>query len=205
MSLDILDTDFKKLKSIHQTDMMFKLLKKSNIKYDANIFIEKFLEKKHIIKSKKNICLIHLSHKWINNSYQENDFIDLVDRLKNKFDLFLTSDENSKTKFNIIFKKFPIINNDNFKNFTSNSNITIFDNLNFENWIQSIYSSSLVITPECGCSHIAALCQIPSKIIYDSENKPEMIHAEYSPWKSNYEKFFFSNKELNYSLIKNLK
>ena len=201
--IDRLDR-FQKLKSIHQTEMMFRLLKKSSIDYNDTIFIEKFLEKKSIFISKKNICLIHLSSKWINKSYNEIDFLELVDRLKSKYDLLLTSDETTRKKFKLIYEKFPIINNNNFLNFDSNTQVNILDNLNFDNWVQSIYLSSLVITPECGCSHIAALCQIPLKIIYELENKPEMIHAEYSPWRSNYEKFFFGNRKLNNLLMKNL-
>ena len=78
------------------------------------------------------------------------------------------------------------------------------DELNFENWIQSIYSAQLIITPECGCTHIATICKVNSKIIYDADNMPNMINAEYAPWRSNYEKYIFDSKNLNDLLTKNL-
>ena len=81
---------------------------------------------------------------------------------------------------------------------------TIFKDLKFNNWVQTIYSANLIITPECGCTHVASVCKIHSKIIYDPENKPEMIHKEYYPWKSSYEKFIFSKYNLNSELTKKL-
>ena len=81
---------------------------------------------------------------------------------------------------------------------------TIFDKLKFDNWTGIIYSAKIIITPECGCSHIAAICKIHAKIIYDAYNKPEMINAEYAPWNSSYEKFIFNDFNLNGLLIKKL-
>ena len=191
-------------KSIHQTDMMFELLKQCKIPYKKNIEIETFLPKEISIKSKKNICLIHLSSKWINKYYNEKDFIELLNNLKKKYNLLLTSDSTTRDKFDAIYEKYLIINDKNFREFKEVSEITLLDNLSFENWTQSIYSSNIVITPECGCTHIAALCKKNSKIIYDPDNKPNMINAEYSPWKSKYEKFIFNDKNLNKSLVANL-
>ena len=71
-------------------------------------------------------------------------------------------------------------------------------------WNKTIYSSKKVITPECGCSHIAAANRIPVNIIYDPMNNPESIHKEYSPWKSEYKKFTFDQKNLNLELIRDL-
>ena len=58
-----------------------------------------------------------------------------------------------------------------------------------------------MITPECGCTHIAAACKVPVNIIYDPKNYPEAIHKEYSPWKSKYNKFVFGENSLNLKLI----
>ena len=82
--------------------------------------------------------------------------------------------------------------------------IIILDNLDYNSWVRVIYSSSVVITPECGCSHIAAACKTPVNIIYDPNNYPEAIHKEYAPWKSKYNKFVFDEKNLNKNLIKHL-
>jgi len=195
---------FNKNQSIHQTEMMFKLLDKCNIKYKKDFLIENFLPKFKVISSEKKICLIHLSAKWINKYYTEDDFLKLILKIQEKFNIALTTDETSKEKFNLIFKIYPIINNYKFNNFKILKEITIFENLNFENWTQTIYSSNLVITPECGCVHIATVCKIPSKIIYDPDNKPHMIYKEYTPLNSKHEKFIFNNKNLNSLLVQNL-
>ena len=190
--------------SIHQTDMMFQLISQCNLSYNKDIEIEKYLPNKINIKSKKRICLLHLSSRWINEYYSEIDFLKLIDLIEKKYSLILTSDTTTKQKFSLIYDKYKIINNDDFKKIKETQNITILENLNFENWIQSIYSANLVITPECGCSHIAALCKINTKIIYDPDNMPNMINAEYAPWKTKYENYFFNTENLNKLLTKNL-
>ena len=195
---------FKNNESIHQTDMMFKLVDKCNLLYKKDIEIEKYIPNKNTIQSKKEICLLHLSNKWINRYYREIDFLELINLLDKKYNLILTSDTTSKQKFNLIYDKYQIIKNNDFKKIKEIKYIIILDKLNFENWVQSIYSAELVITPECGCTHMAALCKINSKIIYDPDNMPKMINAEYAPWKANYQKFFFNSKNLNELLTKNL-
>jgi len=196
--------NFENQKPIHQTQVMFDLLNKSGLTVSTKIEIEKFLPKFKHLRAKKRICLIHLSSKWINEYYNENDFIDLVNLLNQTFNLILTTDNTTKNNFKLIFNHFKKVNNKNFNNLNEIKETTILENLNFENWVQSIYSSSLVITPECGCTHIASLCKIPSKIIYDANNKPEMIYSEYSPWKSVHEKYTFGKKNLNSKLIQSL-
>lgn len=195
---------FNNNESIHQTNIMFELLEKCKVEFNKNTIVEPFLKKNKKIISTKNICLIHLSSKWLNTYYSETDLLELISKLDNKYNLVLTSDETTKKKFPLIYRNFALIGNNNFKNFTNLSKTTIFDKFNFENWTQLIYLSSLVITPECGCTHIASLCQIPSKIIYDPNNKPKMIHAEYAPWKSNHEYFTFDSENLNLLLTQKL-
>ena len=63
------------------------------------------------------------------------------------------------------------------------------DQLNFDNWISIINSSSYVITPECGCTHIASLSEAKLCVIYDADNFPNMIANEYAPWKKNILKY----------------
>ena len=195
---------FSKKISIHQTKVMFELLKICNIPHQNETVIDNIFNKVDILVSKKKICLIHLSSKWINKYYDESDFFILISELRKKFNLILTTDETTSIKFKKIFLKFPIINDTAFKHYRFSHNIVIFKNLSFDNWISAISSSFLVITPESGCTHIASICKIPSKIIYDADNKPHMINKEYSPWKAKYEKFIFDDKQLNSSLIKNL-
>ena len=190
--------------TLHQTNLMFELLDLCKIPHSKNAIVEKYLPQYKTITSNKKICLIHLSSKWINDFYSEYDFLNLLLKLKTNFQIAMTTDETTKHKFDLIFNKFEIINNANFQQFDKIKNTTIFDNLDFKNWTQIIYSSNLVITPECGCTHIASICKIPSKIIYDANNKPNMIYQEYFPWKSKHEKFIFNNKNLNNALTENL-
>ena len=81
------------------------------------------------------------------------------------------------------------------------SKITILDNLNFDNWISIINSSSYVITPECGCTHIASITNCNLCVIYDADNLPDMIVKEYNPWKKKYTKLLTNDEELEKKLI----
>ena len=59
-----------------------------------------------------------------------------------------------------------------------------------------INSSTYVITPECGCTHIASLSETKLCVIYDSDNVPDMIAKEYAPWKKKYTKLLSNNQNL---------
>ena len=121
---------------------------------------------------------------------------------KEEYSVVLTTDNSTKNKFKKIYEKYRIISKQNFDELKSiQNNIVILDNLNYDSWIKIIYSSNTVITPECGCSHVAAACKVPVNIIYDPENHPDAIHKEYSPWKSKYNKFVFGENSLNLKLI----
>ena len=124
--------------------------------------------------------------------------------MEKKFTILLTSDETTNKKFVDIFNKFVLVTENQFDDNKIFNETTILERFNFIKWIQSISSASLIITPECGCTHIASVCKIPSKIIYDPENMPEAINLEYAPLYEKYEKFKFDQKNLNYELTKNL-
>ena len=79
--------------------------------------------------------------------------------------------------------------------------ILILDKLNFDNWISIINSSTYVITPECGCTHIASLSDNKLCVIYDADNLPEMISREYAPWKKSYTKLFSNDINLIEKLV----
>ena len=188
---------------LHQTKMMFNLINECKIKYDQNILIDIVLPSEKITYSKKKLIVVHLSEKWINSFYSEDDFLDLISLLtKEKCSIVLTTDSSTKNKFKKIYEKYKTITKQNFKELKSIHNyIFILDNLDYDSWVKIIYSSNAVITPECGCSHIAAACKVPVNIIYDPKNYPEAIHKEYSPWKSKYNKFVFGEDSLNLKLI----
>ena len=189
-------------KNIHQTSMMFSLIKKTNIEINEDLKIDYFFPLKYNIVVPSDICILHLSSKWINKYYDEENFINLITQLQEKKILvYLTSDETSKNKFKKIFDNYPIIKNDEFSNKKLYDKITIFEYLNFDKWIELIYSSKYVITPECGCTHLASLCKSQLTVIYDPDNFPEAIMHEYAPWKVPYNKLVFDDRELNQKIV----
>ena len=124
---------------------------------------------------------------------------------KNKYVYVLTTDNSTKNKFKKIYNNFETIDNKGLVSIKKlKDNITILDNLNYENWIHVIYSSNQVITPECGCTHISAACKVPVIIIYDSDNLPEAIYKEYHPWKSKHKRLIFNDMKLNEKIVNNL-
>jgi len=191
---------------LHQTKMMFSLIKECNIKHDEDIVIDISLPPKKIIYTQKKLVVLHLSNKWINLFYSEDNLIELIFLIKKeKCSIALTTEKQNQKIFKKIYDNFKIISNTDFMNLKSIDNeILILDYLDYESWIKIINSSSIVITPECGCTHIAAACKVPVNIIYDPNNLPEAIHKEYGPWKSKYKKFVFGENNINQKLIKSL-
>ena len=187
---------------IHQTETMMELVAKNGLNYNNTPEIKNEFGFNKIELSSKKLCLIHLSSKWINKYFSEENFINLLDNLKNlKINIVMTTDGTSKNVFYEIFKKYEIITNEEFENLKSINNVLILDQLNFDNWTSIINSSTYVITPECGCTHIASLSEAKLCVIYDSDNVPDMISEEYAPWKKNYNKLFSNNQNLEKELI----
>lgn len=190
-------------KELHQTKSMFNLIKKCKIKYSQNTEIEINIPRTKLFFSKKKIVVIHLSYKWINNHYTEKNLIDLISLLcKKKYFVIMTTEFYFKNKFKKIFSEYKVVSNSIFNNLKLyKNNPIIFDKLDYNSWLKTIYSATTVITPECGCTHISAACKTPVNVIYDKENYPEAIHKEYKPWKSKYNKFIFGDKKLNYKIL----
>ena len=195
-------------KNIHQTKMIFELIDICRIPFNNNATINISLPQKklNLIPLNNNLITIHLSDKWINRSYTEENFLELILKLpKKNYTYVLTSDNSTIKKFKKIYNNFSLINNKNFVSVKKlEDKITILDKLNYENWVHVIYSSKQVITPECGCSHISSACKVPVIIIYDSDNLPEAIYKEYHPWNSEHKKLIFGDMELNEKIFNNL-
>ncbi len=188
--------------SIHQTKLMSELVAKSGLEIKENEEIKHVFQFKTFKYGPKKLCLIHLSSKWINRYFSESNFINLLNSLKNpNTDIVITTDESSKNVFSKIFKKYECIDNNQFKNLKNINNILILDKLNFENWVSIINSSTHVITPECGCTHIASLSNSKLCVIYDADNLPDMIASEYAPWKKSYTKLSTNDEKLEEKLI----
>ena len=219
-----------KNQELHQTRIMFNLIAKCKIEYNRNVSIDIDLPSRKLIFYQEKTIVIHLPDKWINSFYSEHNFLELISSLNNKnYKIILTTDHSTQNKFNKIYDYYKMISVIEFRNLidridsnksdktsiqlinealtnhkSKQKNTIILDNLDYNSWVRVIYSSSVVITPECGCTHVAAACKIPVNIIYDPSDYPEAIHKEYAPWKSKYNKFVFDEKNLNQNLIKHI-
>ena len=188
--------------SIHQTEVMMELITKNGLNLNNNAEIKNLFEFDKVNLNSEKLCLIHLSSKWINKYFSEDRFINLLESLKNlKIDIVMTTDSTSKNVFSKIFQKYKMITNKEFKNFKNIKNILILDQLDFDNWTSITSSSSYVITPECGCTHIASLSKTELCVIYDADNFPDMIAKEYAPWKKKYTKIQSNDQYLEEKLI----
>ena len=190
---------------IHQTKMMMDAILNSGISLDKNHKSEFTFINAFTIKKDKKVCVIHLSSKWINKYYEEDNFLELLKALKKKnLSIYLTSDETTKDKFHKIFtlyssidKASELINND--------KQILLCDNFDFENWTSLLNQADYTITPESGCTHIASLTSSKLCVIYDADNSPNSIMREYAPWNKDYLALKTNDLDLNKKLLNFLK
>ncbi|MDC1047455.1 glycosyltransferase family 9 protein [Alphaproteobacteria bacterium] len=188
-------------KNIHQTNMMMDLVSKSGLAISRKTQTEFFLKNVFKLNKNKLVCIIHLSSKWVNNYYSEENFNDLLKLLNEKdISVYLTTDETTKNKFSKIFDTFDIVENPSTMQ-KSTKNILICNNFDFENWTSLINQADYVITPESGCTHIASITRCKLAVIYDSDNSPNSIKQEYAPWNKEYLALETNDKELNQKLL----
>ena len=193
---------FKQNKSINQSRLMQELVRQSGLELLENEVINNLFQFDKINYVQKEICLIHLSSKWINRYFLEDDFINLLDKFKNNGkNIVMSSDHSTKSVFKKIYKKYKKISNEAFGSLKDISEILILDELDFHNWTTIINSSTYVITPECGCTHIASITNCKLCVIYDADNLPEMIAQEYAPWKKSYTKIKTNDDNLEEKLM----
>ena len=188
-------------KDIHQTYMMMDLVSKSGIAINRKTQTKFFFDKIFTLKKNKPVCVIHLSSKWVNDYYSEDNFNDLL-KLLNEKDIFiyLTTDETTKNKFSKIFETFDAVEDPSDIQ-KSEKSILICNNFNFENWTSLINQADYIITPESGCTHIASLTKCKLAVIYDADNSPNSIRHEYAPWDKEYLALETNDKELNQKLF----
>ena len=185
-------------KNIHQTNMMMDVVSKSGIAINRKIQTKFTFNNVFKLNKNKPIWVIHLSSKWINDYYTEENFNDLL-KLLNEKDIFiyLTTDETTKNKFNKIFDTYDTVEGPS-KIQESTKNILICNNFDFENWTSLINQADYVITPESGCTHIASLTKCKLAVIYDA---PYSIRKEYAPWNKEYLALETNDKKLNQKLL----
>ena len=148
-------------------------------------FMDKLLVSEGVYKSEKpnkinlnlgnNLIfdyLIHLSDRWFKSDYRNKDLINLIEILiktNSKIcittDLYLSND--LKNLIDEIIKNFKL---------------NCFIKPSFEEWINLIDQSNVIMTFESGCSHICGILNKKTLIIYDNQNKPDFIMKEYKPY-----------------------
>ena len=186
---------------IHQTTTMMEVILNSGINLDKNhqsnfAFINAFT-----IKKDKKVCVIHLSSKWVNKYYQEDNFLELLKALKKKnLSIYLTSDETTKSKFHKIFTLYSSTDKAN-ELINNEKQILLCNNFDFENWTSLLNQADYTITPESGCTHIASLTSSKLCVIYDADNLPKSIMREYAPWNKEYLALETNDIDLNKKLL----
>ena len=188
-------------KNIHQTNMMMDLISKSGVAICRKNQTKFAFTNSFTLNKNLPVCIIHLSSKWVNDYYSEDDFIDLLKLLNKKnISMYLTTDETTKNKFSKIFEIYNTVE-DPIKIEKSTKNILICNNFDFENWTSLINQADYVITPESGCTHIASLTKCKLAVIYDADNSPNSIRQEYAPWNKEYLDLETNDNELNQKLL----
>ena len=188
-------------KDIHQTNMMMDVVSKSGVAINRKAQTKFIFKNTFTLNKKKPVCILHLSSKWINDSYSEENFNDLLKLLNEKDILiYLTTDETTKKKFSKIFEMFDVVE-DPINLQKNTKSILICNNFNFEKWTSLINQADYVITPESGCTHIASLTKCKLAVIYDANNSPNSIRQEYAPWNKEYLALETNDKELNQKLF----
>ena len=186
---------------IHQTTTMMEVILNSGINLDKNhqsnfAFINAFT-----IKKDKKVCVIHLSSKWVNKYYQEDNFLELLKGLEKKnLSIYLTSDETTKSKFHKIFTLYSSTDKAN-ELINNEKQILLCNNFDFENWTSLLNQADYTITPESGCTHIASLISSKLCVIYDADNLPKSIMREYAPWNKEYLALETNDMDLNKKLL----
>ena len=186
---------------IHQTKMMMDVILNSGISLNKNCKSDFTFTNEFTIEKDNKVCVIHLSSKWINKYYQEDNFLELLKDLQNKnLRIYLTSDETTKSKFHKIFTLYPSTDksSDLIKN---DKQILICNNFDFENWTSLLNQADYTITPESGCTHIASLTNSKLCVIYDADNSPKSIMHEYAPWNKEYLVLETNDLDLNKKLV----
>ena len=188
-------------KDIHQTNMMMDVVSKSGVAISRKTQTKFTFNNVFKLNKNKSVCVIHLSSKWINDYYSEENFNDLLKLLNKKgIFIYLTTDETTKYKFSKIFETFDV-KEDPSDIKKSTKSILICNNFNFENWTSLLNQADYIITPESGCTHIASLTKCKLAVIYDADNSPNSIRKEYAPWNKEYLVLETSDKELNLKLF----
>ena len=180
---------------------MMEVILNSGINLDKNHQSNFAFTNAFTIKKDKKVCVIHLSSKWLNKYYQEDNFLELLKALKKKnLSIYLTSDETTKSKFHKIFTLYSSTDKAN-ELINNEKQILLCNNFDFENWTSLLNQADYTITPESGCTHIASVTSSKLCVIYDADNLPKSIMREYAPWNKEYLALETNDMDLNKKLL----
>lgn len=172
---------FKKSQSIQQTKMIYEMVSQSiPIRTIQNVVGPM---RQLQIENTSPYLVIHASGRWVKKNYTEQQFIDLVKGISQTHQVIITTDESSSTVFSALYKRFPLVSSEQLSNKQSKKQrVMIADQFNFDQWQAVVAMANGVVTVECGIIHIAALYNKRTISVYDMDNLPHMMYAEYKPW-----------------------
>ena len=183
----------------HQTNIVLKLL--NNIGLKLNTLKSYNFSPYHY--ENKNIIIIHLSNQWLLDTRinQLKKLMRLINQ-ENRYKLILTTEKKIHSQYKEILKGITLF--DKNHKMEINKTYLCFEQ-SFDDWIETLNLASHVITPECGCSHVATMLGKKTIIIYDESNHPDLINKEYEPYKNHYTKLVFKKDDVVADIMQFLK
>lgn len=183
----------------HQTNIVLKLL--NNIGLKLNTLKSYNFSPNHY--ENKNIIIIHLSNQWLLDTRinQLKELMRLINQ-ENRYKLILTTEKKIHSQYKEILKGITLF--DKNHKMEINKTYLCFEQ-SFDDWIETLNLASHVITPECGCSHVATMLGKKTIIIYDESNHPNLINKEYEPYKNHYTKLVFKKDDVVADIMQFLK
>ncbi|MDA1284248.1 MAG: hypothetical protein O3C61_04910 [Proteobacteria bacterium] len=178
---------------IHQTEIVLKLFNKIGF----NLGSPKGYEYKKNSFQENKLVVIHLSNSWLEGE-RINDLDELIKSINydTDYSIILTSEKNMHSGFNNTINGIDLFKIDEEISNNDKQKISFYHEPTLDDWIKVLDMASYVITPECGCSHVATMLNKKTIIIYDDNNFPELINQEYEPYKKEYLKLVFKKNNI---------
>lgn len=178
---------------IHQTEIVLKLFNKIGF----NLETLKDYEYNKIYFQENKLVVIHLSNNWLKEE-RVNDLDELIKFINydTDYSIILTSEKNMHSGFNSTVNGIDSFKVDEEISNNDKQKISFCHEPTLDDWIKVLNMASYVITPECGCSHVATMLNKKTIIIYDDNNFPELINQEYEPYKKEYLKLIFKKDNI---------
>ena len=183
----------------HQTNIVLKLFNSTELKLN-NLKSYNYSPNHY---ENKDIIIIHLSNQWLIDTriIQLKELIKLINQ-KGRYKLVLTTEKKIHSQYEEMVKRIPLFDKNNKMEINKTY---LCSEPSFDGWIETLNSASHVITPECGCAHVATMLRKKTIIIYDKNNHPDLINKEYEPYKNHYSKLVFNKDDIVSDIMKFLR